>query len=173
MTKFAMAGAAALVATTATAWVLTGAASARAGADDDQATSIVEDYSYPGAAAILAEHNVKLTSGDGHIVFGDCTVQPAAGRGRISVRTQDQGDPICFDVLAAKGLLNLEVPAVYEIDARRSTGAGGTSAEAVVTTDDGVTTDVPLLLDHTTSVGKGIDDNNKPTTLLQLQVNGA
>jgi hypothetical protein len=166
MTKFAITGAAALMATGATTWALTGAASARAAADD-QPSSIVEDYSYPGAAAIT---QFKLISGDGHIVLGDCATPSAAGQGRISIRTQQQGDPVCFDVLSATGLLNLEVPAVYEIDARRSTGAGGTSAGAVVTTDDGVTTDVPLSLDHTTSVGKGIDDNNKPTTLVQLRV---
>jgi hypothetical protein len=167
MTKFAITGIAAVVVTGATGWALAGAASARAAADEPP--SIVEDYSYPGAADIL---NVKLISGDGHIMLGDCAQPVVTGKGRIAIRTQEQGDPICFDVLAASGLLNLEVPAVYEIDARKSTGAGGTSAVAQVTTDDGaVNPPITLSLDHTTSVGKGIDDNNAPTTLVQLKVN--
>ena len=89
----------AVVAVTAAAgWGLAGAAFAKPGRGAQAAAassgSIVEDFAYPGAADV---HNVILISGDGHIMFGDCTKQPAAGIGRISVFTQAQGAPVCFD----------------------------------------------------------------------------
>ncbi|MDH6120015.1 hypothetical protein [Kitasatospora sp. GAS204B] len=34
--------------------------------------SAVEDFSYPGAAQILASQNITLKSGDGHILLTDC-----------------------------------------------------------------------------------------------------
>ncbi|MFD7103490.1 hypothetical protein [Streptomyces celluloflavus] len=69
--------------------------------------SAVEDFSYPGAAKILAEKNLKLKSGDGNIMLAECSSEPNLlqfiGRER---------ENFCFRVTGTKGYLSLEVPAV-------------------------------------------------------------
>ncbi|QGQ19905.1 hypothetical protein GC089_12615 [Cellulomonas sp. JZ18] len=55
-------------------------------ADDEVQTSLVEDFAYPGADVLLAEHGLQVHTGDGHILFepsatGECV------RGLIKVET--------------------------------------------------------------------------------------
>ncbi|MFI8089540.1 hypothetical protein ACIF9R_14660 [Streptomyces sp. NPDC086080] len=71
----------------------------------------VEDYNYPGADKILAEKNLVLKRGDGHITLADC----AAGTGQLELLARDKGDKICFDTVGDEGWLTLEIPAVYSI----------------------------------------------------------
>jgi hypothetical protein len=163
-------GGAALAVTAGVGFSLTAAASAGAANDAPAAQSIVEDYTYPGADALLISDQIKLLSGDGHIVYVACSEALPTGVGRIAVDQQDSGRRVCFDVLAPTGVLNLELPSVYSIDARKATAAGGTAATADLTTDDGVHTTVPLDLSHSTPVGTGASENNAPTTLLVLKV---
>jgi hypothetical protein len=133
----------------------------------------VEDYSYPGAAEILATHNVKLNSGDGHILFApDCDKPRPSGVGRIIVRTSAPGWDICFDVLGPTGLLNLEVPAVYEIDARYGITPGH-KGTVDITPEGGTRSQVPLETKFATQVGQGADPNGEPTTLLQIAIKKA
>lgn len=139
----------------------------------DNGGSIVEDYSYPGAAGILSTYHVKLVSGDGHILFApDCGKPRPSGVGRVSVRTSESADAICFDVLGPTGLLNLEVPAVYEVDARYALTAGHKGTVDVVP-DGGTRTTVPLDPNYATQVGIGTGSNSKPTTLLQIAITTA
>src|SRR5689334_6490470 len=77
------------------------------------APSLVDDGIYPGAAQILAEQNVKLVSGDGHILLADCTTPPENNIGLLKVYTTDEAigadgiGRVCFKVTAGSGWLSL------------------------------------------------------------------
>jgi hypothetical protein len=144
---------------------------------EDNGGSIVEDGSYPNAAAIEASQHIKLISGDGHILLADCATPPVNDIGVIKVWTTDQIGPdgqglICFKVTASTGLLNLNVPAVYEIRGDGQKTGTGHKATAVVTTDAGAQTTVTVNPSGSTQVGVGTDPSADPTTLLQLKVTG-
>lgn len=83
-------------------------------AAEDGPPSLVEDYSYPGAAAIERERHIKLISGDGRItLLENCSsTQP-----KIQVETFAAGSEgaYCFAVNGNTGLLKVEVPNVYLI----------------------------------------------------------
>ena len=89
---------------------------------DDAPPSLVEDYAYPGAAGILAQHELKLFKGDGHILFdskrtlaeGQCPV------GLTQVEKSTNGLPpfglyYCFKTIGSKGYLTLEVPGTFGV----------------------------------------------------------
>jgi len=127
--------------------------------------SIVEDFSYPGAAAILAEHNVELISGDGHIVFADCNTPPVNDIGVIEVWTSELSQArVCFKALGPVGRLDLRIPAVSEIF------GDGHNGTATVITESGEETTKDLIPDGSTQFGQGSGPGNEPTTLLQLTV---
>ena len=152
-----------------------GRTNAAADPPPDDAGSIVEDYSYPGAAAILETQHVKLIAGDGHILLADCTTPPSGDIGLIKVHTTEEIGPdnqglICFKVTHATGRLDLEVPAVYEIRGDGQRPGTGHECTAELTTDDGEHTKVVVNPSGSTPVGIGADPNNQPTTLLQLKV---
>ncbi|MEU6093569.1 hypothetical protein [Streptomyces sp. NPDC047079] len=70
----------------------------------------VEDFNYPQADKILAEKNIVLKRGDGHITLADC----ASGTGFLEVWARSK-DKICFQVTGSTGWLTLEVPSVYAV----------------------------------------------------------
>jgi hypothetical protein len=154
--------------------VLTGSQSAFS-ADADTPPSIVEDFSYPGSAAILATDNVKLISGDGGIVYAACTTPPVGDIGLIKVYTTEtvgaggQG-LVCFQVLKSAGHLEMEVPGVYEIRGDGQRAGTGHKLTAIVRTDAGQLPPVTINPSGSTQVGIGQDPDNPPTTLLQLTV---
>jgi hypothetical protein len=105
------------------------------------AAGLVEDYSYPGAADVLAAHNIKLISGDGHIVLApDCSAD-----GLITVESYSNvNEPMyCFKVLGSSGYLRLEIPKVFFIWSAGEqvtatvTVAGVESAPVVIAPNDG------------------------------------
>jgi hypothetical protein len=139
--------------------------------------SIVEDGGYPDAAAIQAAQHIELISGDGHLVLADCATPPVGNVGVLQVRTTDQIGPdgaglVCFQVTATTGLLNLRVPAVYEIRGDGQHSGSGHRVTAEVTTDASVVTAVAVNPSGSTQVGVGASPDNDPTTLLQLKVTG-
>jgi hypothetical protein len=143
----------------------------------DNGGSIVEDGAYPGAAAIEQAQNIKLISGDGHIMLADCVTTPVNNVGVIKVWTTEQVGPdglglVCFKVLAPAGLLNLQVPGVFEIRGDGQKAGTGHRLTADVSTDAGVHTSVTVNPSGSTQVGIGADPNAAPTTLLQLKVTG-
>ncbi|WP_151898164.1 hypothetical protein [Streptomyces sp. C8S0] len=71
----------------------------------------MEDFNYPYADKILAERNIVLKRGDGHITLADC----AGGTGLLEILVRDRTDRICFKVVGNSGWLTLEIPAVYAI----------------------------------------------------------
>jgi hypothetical protein len=173
-----IAAAAAVAAVTISAGVAgtAAAASSQAAAEPETSRSVVEDFTYPGAAQILAEKNVKLTTGDGHIVLAVCGTPPVGDIGLIEVYTSDpstnDGGEVCFKVLGATGLLNMQVPAVFEIrgDGRR-TGTGH-DITAVVQTEGEQPKTIEVDSDGSTQVGEGTFPAGPPATLLQLRVTG-
>ncbi|MBT2396454.1 hypothetical protein J7E89_10800 [Streptomyces sp. ISL-100] len=70
----------------------------------------VEDFNYPQADKILAEKNIVLKRGDGHITLVDC----ASGTGFLEVWAREK-EKICFQVVGNSGWLTLEIPAVFAV----------------------------------------------------------
>jgi hypothetical protein len=162
---------AALAGTFASAGTLLAEASQQSASDSPP--SIVEDFTYPGADAILATYGVTLISGDGHLLFVDCATPPTGSLGLIQVHTlaaegADNQGLICFKVTGPTGHLNLKVPAVFDITGDGTTPGAGHKLTAALTTDAGVQTTVSVNPSGTTPVGVGAKPGNPPTTLLQL-----
>jgi hypothetical protein len=110
-------------------------------------------------------------------MLADCGTATVDDIGVIKVWTTDEIGPdgqgeVCFKVLALSGLLNLQVPAVYEIRGDGQKSGSGHHLTAEVTTDAGVTTSVDVNPSGSTQVGIGVSPDNDPTTLLQLKVAG-
>jgi hypothetical protein len=156
--------------------VLAGAQAARsAGTAGDTPPSVVEDFSYPEAARILAQDNVKLLSGDGGILFADCAAPPAGDIGLIEVHTTEQIGAgghglVCFRVAKPSGHLEMEVPGVYEIRGDGRKAGSGHKTTAIVRTDAGQLPPVTVNPSGSTQVGLGADPDSPPTTLLRLAV---
>ncbi|MEU2264384.1 hypothetical protein ABZ557_29860 [Streptomyces sp. NPDC019645] len=71
----------------------------------------VEDFDYPQADKILAEKNLVLKRGDGHITLADCV----AGTGQLELLARNNASKICFNVVGNEGWLALEIPSVYSM----------------------------------------------------------
>lgn len=87
-------------------------------AAEDAPPSIVEDYSYPGAAQVLAQKGIKLIKGDGHITMVDCGSNPKNPPvDLILVQSNDLTLPggvnFCFKATGSAGWLSMEIPKVY------------------------------------------------------------
>jgi hypothetical protein len=142
-------------------------------ADSDQPSSLVEDFSYPGADKIFADYGVQLISGDGHILFADCPTGPNVG-GFITVQTTSKTvspatlGKVCFRVSGTAGQLSLKIPAVYSIQGDGAEPGQGHKLKAQLTTDAGQHTTVDVNPSGTTQVGIAGNPPGDPTTLLQL-----
>ncbi|MGW2254570.1 RICIN domain-containing protein [Kitasatospora sp. NPDC001660] len=126
-----------------------------ASAAEAVAPAVVEDYSYPGAAQVLADHNITLKAGDGHVVLADC----ASGPGLVQLFSRSANpSEVCFRITGPTGYLALEIPSVYNIK------GDDHSVKATLNTAGKVTTlDVPK--NAWTPVGESVGDS---TTLLEL-----
>ncbi|MEU9111132.1 hypothetical protein AB0D04_04830 [Streptomyces sp. NPDC048483] len=103
----------------------TRAPSAPAPNEAAQMPAAVEDFSYPNAAKILAEKNLKLKRGDGNIMLAECGSSPDL----LQFIARDRDD-FCFRVTGSKGYLSLEVPAVTGVQTKDHT------ARVEMTVDD-------------------------------------
>ncbi|UOX87675.1 hypothetical protein MUY14_39145 [Amycolatopsis sp. FBCC-B4732] len=126
-------------------------------AADDTPPPIVEDYDYPGADQIFAEHGIRLLKGDGHILFTDC----ATSGNRIEVWSRTNDATFCFHVTANKGYLSLDLAKVYLIK------ADDHSLKATMLVK-GTPKVVDIEKNSWTSVGEGADPQNGPSSLLEL-----
>ena len=87
----------------------------------DTPPSLVEDFSYPGRDQILAEHGLKLFTGDGHILFVDSRDYDdgACPVGQIQVERSLDVEPYgtfyCFRTVGTTGVLTLEVPTTFGV----------------------------------------------------------
>ncbi|GCD20317.1 hypothetical protein GXP71_02970 [Cellulomonas sp. H30R-01] len=82
-------------------------------------SSLVEDYAYPGADAILAEHGLKVFTGDGHVEpvssgeFGSGSCAPGLIQVETMVEEEPYGAYYCFRTSGTRGFLTLEVPHTF------------------------------------------------------------
>jgi hypothetical protein len=117
-----------LVGAISTAAVIGGVAALSSGvaasaADPDVPPPLEEDYSYPGADRILAEHGIKLIKGNGGIRFVEC---PQNLDGILRLESDSLDDFVCFKVINARGYLTMQV------DAKSMRGDGKNELTATV-----------------------------------------
>ncbi|MGA5767668.1 hypothetical protein ACPC36_09335 [Streptomyces pseudogriseolus] len=106
----------------------------------------VEDYAYPDADRILAEQDIVLKRGDGHIVLAECTDSTYL----LRFLARDRED-VCFQVTADTGFLTLELPAVHGV---KTDDSANTHLEMTVE-DEQVEYDIPA--DTWEGVGESVD----------------
>ncbi|MFE9558774.1 hypothetical protein ACFYOD_35600 [Streptomyces sp. NPDC006703] len=88
----------------------TAGARAAAPATDETPGPVVENFNYPNAAKVLAEKNIVLKRGDGHITLADCV----SGTGQLEIYPRSK-DKVCFQVTGNSGWLTMEIPSVYGV----------------------------------------------------------
>ncbi len=118
----------------------------------------VEDFNYPQADKILAEQNIALKRGDGHITLADC----ASGTGYLEVMARDKADKICFKVVGNSGWLTLELPAVYAIKGNDYT----TAVDMTVGTEE---KSFDVAKNTWTSVGESADPEGRDFLLVEIR----
>ncbi|MGM1065765.1 hypothetical protein, partial [Saccharothrix sp. Mg75] len=141
----------------------------------DEQQSLVEDFAYPGRDRIEVEDNVKLVSGDGHVIYADCS-QPPSGpvqlievySSDLSVGMQEDGR-VCFKVTGASGYLTLMLPDVFEIRGDGRAPGAGHKGTAEVIGESGQRKTVELDPDGSAQVGIGVP-GGEPSTLLRLEI---
>lgn len=89
-------------------------------ADAEVQSSLVEDFAYPGAEAILAEHGLTVLTGDGHIEFESSAlieddVQCAVDAIQVEADVEGNGDSrfYCFRTSGERGFLTLRIPHTF------------------------------------------------------------
>ncbi|WP_415947924.1 hypothetical protein [Streptomyces sp. KLOTTS4A1] len=117
----------------------------------------VEDYNYPDADKILAEQDIVLKRGDGHIVLADC----AAGTDLLKFLARGHAD-VCFEVTADEGWLTLELPAVHGV---RTDDSANTHLE-MTAEGDRVEYDIPA----STWKGVGESVDGREHLLVEIRV---
>ncbi|WP_433793442.1 hypothetical protein [Actinoplanes sp. CA-252034] len=131
----------------------------------DAPSSLVEDYSHPGAEAILSEFGLKVLKGDGNIQFSsrksfeDEVYCPVAEiQVEKSVAVEPYGYYYCFKTSGTKGVLTLEVPGTFGVR------AGNSAVKATAQTDEGTEVfDIPANTPKAIDPGDG---NGLPTAVL-------
>lgn len=127
----------------------------------DPQPSLVEDYSYPGSAQILAQRGITLIRGDGHITLVAC-----GGPNLVEVRSSNSPadkdpDPghYCFKVTGTSGNLTLDIPNAFQVK-------GDSHAVTATITVNNETNTVAVTKNSWTGIGLGSGPN--PATLLKL-----
>ncbi|MBW8740212.1 MAG: hypothetical protein JF621_24955 [Streptomyces turgidiscabies] len=118
----------------------------------------VEDFAYPQADKILAEKNIVLKRGDGHITLADC----ASGTDLLEVWAREKADRICFKVVGTSGWLTLEIPAVYAIK-------GNDYATAVDMTVGTEEKSFDVARNTWTAVGEAADPEGREHMLVEIR----
>lgn len=139
----------------------------RAAAAADATNSLIETFDYPNADQAPA--GLTLVSGDGHILWVSCDAVTTGDVQLIHVHTSSLTE-FCFQVSGTTGLLNLQVPAVYDIRGDGYADGAGHNLTATVQVNGSDPTTVPIDPNGDTGVGIGDPKTNKPAVLLQLRV---
>lgn len=134
----------------------------------DAAPLAIEDYTYPGAAHILASQGILLKKGDGRILLTDCGL--AADQIKVStVKDEAAGrkEMYCFTVIGTTGYLTLELPRVFALEA---TEDHPISADL---TAGGQTTTIRVPKGGFATVGEGdLPSGGKRSVLVEIRVSG-
>ncbi|MEV8312472.1 hypothetical protein AB0P36_35675 [Streptomyces flavidovirens] len=144
-----------------------------ASAADDPATltnggappSMVEDFTYPGAANILATKGIELKKGDGRILLTEC--DQAADQIRVlTVKDPVAGrdETYCFRATAKTGYLTLSLPRVFALEATNHPISADLTA-------NGATTTVNVDKGGFESVGEGTVGGAR-SVLVEIRVTG-
>ncbi|MEU6073574.1 hypothetical protein [Micromonospora sp. NPDC047074] len=136
-----------------------GAGSWAAAAEPTEMPSIEEDFSYPGADAILAEKGIKLVKGSGTITLVDC---PGALTAEL-IWVNTLNGYICFKAKSNVGYLTMEIGEVFSIRGDNNNGS------ATVTVDEETET-VQLVKGAWRGVGVGEDETKGLATLLEIRL---
>ncbi|MCH0538448.1 hypothetical protein I3F58_02495 [Streptomyces sp. MUM 203J] len=139
------------------------AASTANSADNTVPPTVVEDFSYPGAAQLFEETGVKLIQGDGGILQGECdgsSNQILVYSRALPARYDNQ---VCFKAVKSYGHLTLELPEVFGLWTKDRPVSAALTAE-------GKTQTVKLTKNDFKSVGEGAQ--SAPTMLVELHVTG-
>ncbi|WP_405769460.1 hypothetical protein [Streptomyces sp. NBC_01538] len=134
-------------------------------AADDVPSFVVEPFSYPGAADVLASEGIQLKRGDGHVLLATC--DGAADQIRVYTvadSTVGRKGDYCFRATAASGYLTLELPRVFALE----TGDHPISADL---TANGDTTTVAVAEGGFESVGEGTVGGAR-SVLVEIRVTG-
>ena len=116
----------------------------------------VEDFGYPGADKILAEQNITLKRGDGHILLADC----GSATDLIQIKARGRTADICFRTTSSSGYLTVEIPSVYTVKGNAyTTQVDMTNGTAQKTFD--------ITKNAWTAVGESVD--GQPYTLLEIR----
>ncbi|WP_203690517.1 hypothetical protein [Streptomyces sp. SID12488] len=118
----------------------------------------VENFAYPNADKILAEQNIVLKRGDGHITLADC----ASGTDLLEVWAREKTDKICFAVKGTSGWLTLEIPSVYAIK-------GNTYATEVDMTVGTEEKSFDVEKNTWTAVGESADEQSREHMLVEIR----
>jgi hypothetical protein len=135
----------------------TAGSTSKASVAADEPTSIVETYDYPDAAKILAERDILLKRGDGHLVLTDCV----AGGDFIQVRSRGR-DPFCFKASAAGAWVTLELSDAFLVF---SDSTHTTVADFTV---NGVSDSATVAPGGAEGIGEGGSPNGDSAVLLKL-----
>ena len=130
-------------------------AAAQAADSDTPPSSIVEDYSYPGADQITG---IKLIKGDGHILLVGCD----EGHTSVEVYSFTAADPFCFQILGTTGSLTMQLEQAYGIRNYQNYGL-----EATVSVEGAAPTDVAVPADDWKGIGVGANEGQ--AVLLELR----
>jgi hypothetical protein len=124
--------------------------------------SIVEDYSYPGAAQVLHDRALTLISGDGHIMLADCASQTGLLQVHAFNSADHSSDPghYCFKVSGPNGYLRMTVPYAYQI-------RGDDHTVQATVTINGQDSTVAVAKNNWTGIGEGAGTD--PATLVELR----
>jgi hypothetical protein len=140
-------------------------------ADADAPSSLVEDFTHPGAATILEQYEIKVFKGDGHIMFaerrsyddGQCTV------GQIQVEKSLAVEPYgyfyCFKTVGTKGFLTLEVPATFGVR------GGSVPLQATAMLPEGNET-YQIAPNQPVAISPGSGDEMPKAVLVELRLTG-
>ncbi|MER8199719.1 hypothetical protein ABTY00_38135 [Streptomyces microflavus] len=131
--------------------------SATAAADEGPGYAI-ETFDYPLAEKILAEKDIVLKRGDGHITLADCTSET----GLLEVWARSKAK-VCFKVTGSSGWLTLEIPAVYGI---RGSASQTAQVDMTVGTEE---RSFDVAKDAFTPVGESADEQGRDYLLIEIR----
>ncbi|MEV6161546.1 hypothetical protein AB0L71_06415 [Streptomyces sp. NPDC052052] len=138
---------------------------ATSAASEEAPPYAVEDFSYPGAADILATKGIELKKGDGHILLADC--DPAAEQIRVLTvedETVGRAGTYCFQATGETGYITLSLPRVFALEAADHPFSADLTA-------NGETTTVDVAQDGFKSVGEGTAGGAR-SVLVEIRVTG-
>jgi hypothetical protein len=154
--------------------LMSGSSSAapRVAATDAQ-SSLVEDFTHPGAEQILAQWGLKVYKGDGHLVFatahyyGDAQCDAGQIQVEKSLDVSPYGIYYCFRTLGTQGFLTLEVPGTFGVRG----GDKALEAKASLPTGEQKTYDVPA--NGFVAIDPGTGSEPPKAILVELRFPGA